>query len=213
MPSAIHDTIIAAKLLSVNRFTILGRKWGTSSTSRSCIAHCPAVLAIGEAFFRIKSIVFWMLWSNKYEKEIIQINNFRGDLSDVSAKKTALLTTVKRFRRSSSRNFSGHHQPRFRGEKKTVLSQSARVNNYTWDVELLNFVIVRVWEQFHDKTCKSYVDLAPVIQLHRLCHPKSWLFLLSNIFFIGSKLPENVRLNCEQNIRVCGCLNRDTCLV
>ena len=43
-----------------------------------------------EVSFKIKSICFWILWSCKYTFLMVKINNFRGDLSDISAKTLTL---------------------------------------------------------------------------------------------------------------------------
>ena len=52
--------------------------------------HCwwPSVLL----FSKLKQYILWILWSRKYIFLIIKINNFRGDLTDISAKKESLVT-------------------------------------------------------------------------------------------------------------------------
>ena len=54
-------------------------------------AHSPCT---SEVFFKINLLIFWVLWSYKYFFYIIIIiNNFRGDLSDISAKTASLPCT------------------------------------------------------------------------------------------------------------------------
>ena len=49
---------------------------------------------LSEVFFQIKYFIFWILWSYKYIFLIIKINNFRGDLSDISAKTATLVSSA-----------------------------------------------------------------------------------------------------------------------
>ena len=43
-------------------------------------------------FFNNKQLLFWILWSYEYFFVIMKINNFRGDLSNISAKTATLHT-------------------------------------------------------------------------------------------------------------------------
>ena len=53
-----------------------------------------------EVFFKIKLIDFWILWSDKTYFLIVKINNFRGDLSSISAKKATLVSEVRMYIRA-----------------------------------------------------------------------------------------------------------------
>ena len=44
-------------------------------------------------FSKLNKMFFWILWSRKYILLIMKINNFRGDLTDISAIKESLQTT------------------------------------------------------------------------------------------------------------------------
>ena len=50
----------------------------------SCVSH-------SEVFFQNSSIFFRILWSYQKSKLILQINNFRGDLSHISAETATLV--------------------------------------------------------------------------------------------------------------------------
>ena len=56
----------------------------SGSSSSSCSSACRS--ASLKFLVKIKYFFFWILWSWKYIFLIIQINNSRGDLSDISAK-------------------------------------------------------------------------------------------------------------------------------
>ena len=75
---------------SVHSLCALLRSISTLDIQRFQLLHGAETSA---SVFRIKQNVFWILWSGKEGFQIMRINNFQGDLTDISANTKPLADT------------------------------------------------------------------------------------------------------------------------
>ena len=84
-------------------------------------------LVASASVFKIKLNIFRILWSKNIFYYILKINNFRGDLTDVSAKKRALLVAA-----STQCASAECHKSQSRSLSASSCSPSIKWTYWTW---------------------------------------------------------------------------------